>query len=60
MRREREIKTSRWRNANGWLRHGTDRWEAAGWLAMTLEQLENGYGPDFQEEAAEAFGGRRG
>jgi hypothetical protein len=29
---------------------------------MTLEQLENGYGhhhPDFQEEAAEAFGGRR-
>jgi hypothetical protein len=38
----------------------TDRWEAAGWLGMTLE---NGYGhhhPDFQEEAAEAFGGRRG
>ncbi len=24
---------------------GTDRWEAAGWLGMTLEQLENGYGP---------------
>ena len=41
---------------------GTDRWEAAVWLGMTLEQLENGYGhhhPDFQEEAAEAFGGRR-
>jgi hypothetical protein len=41
---------------------GTDRWEAAGWLGMTLEQLENGYGhhhPDFQEEAAVAFGGRR-
>ena len=37
---------------------GTDRWQAAGWLGMTLEQLENGYGhhhPDFQEEAAEAF-----
>jgi hypothetical protein len=34
---------------------GTDRWQAAGWLAMT-EQLEDGYGhhhPDFQEEAAE-------
>jgi len=41
---------------------GTDRWQAAGWLGMTLEQLENGYGhhhPDFQEEAAEAFSGRR-
>ncbi len=46
-----------------WLmQKGTDRWQAAGWLGMTLEQLENGYGhhhPDFQEEAAEAFGGRR-
>ena len=46
-----------------WLmQEGTDRWQAAGWLGMTLEQLENGYGhhhPDFQEEAAEAFGGRR-
>ncbi|MCK1275471.1 hypothetical protein IVB46_09530 [Bradyrhizobium sp. 61] len=46
-----------------WLmQQGTDRWQAAGWLGMTLEQLENGYGhhhPDFQEEAAEAFGGRR-
>jgi integrase len=46
-----------------WLmQRGTDRWEAAGWLGMTLEQLEEGYGhhhPDFQEEAAEAFGGRR-
>lgn len=46
-----------------WLmQRGTDRWQAAGWLGMTLEQLENGYGhhhPDFQEEAAEAFGGRR-
>jgi hypothetical protein len=38
------------------------RREAAGWLGMTLEQLENGYGhhrPDFREEAAEAFSGRR-
>jgi integrase len=46
-----------------WLmQQGTDRWQAAGWLGMTLEQLEDGYGhhhPDFQEEAAEAFGGRR-
>lgn len=46
-----------------WLmQQGTDRWQAAGWLGMTLEQLENGYGhhhPDFQEEAAEAFGGRK-
>jgi integrase len=46
-----------------WLmQEGTDRWQAAGWLGMTLEQLENGYGhhhPDFQEEAAEAFGGKR-
>lgn len=46
-----------------WLmQQGTDRWQAAGWLGMTLEQLENGYGhhhPDFQEEAAEAFGRRR-
>jgi integrase len=41
---------------------GVDMWEAAGWLGMTVEQLEANYGhhhPDFQEEAAEAFGGRR-
>lgn len=41
---------------------GTDRWQAAGFLGMTVEQLEAGYGhhhPDFQEEAAGAFGGRR-
>jgi hypothetical protein len=40
---------------------GTDLWEAAGWLGMTVEQLEQNYGhhhPDFQEEAAEAFDGR--
>jgi integrase len=45
-----------------WLmQQGTDRWQAAGWLGMTIEQLENGYGhhhPDFQEEAAERIGGR--
>jgi integrase len=41
---------------------GVDMWEAAGWLGMTVGQLEANYGhhhPDFQEEAAEAFGGRR-
>jgi integrase len=41
---------------------GVDMWEAAGWLGMTVEQLEANYGhhhPDFQVEAAEAFGGRR-
>jgi integrase len=41
---------------------GVDMWEAAGWLGMTVEQLEANYGhhhPDFQEGAAEAFGGRR-
>jgi integrase len=41
---------------------GTDLWEAAGWLGTTIEQLEQNYGhhhPDFQEESAEAFGGRR-
>jgi integrase len=45
-----------------WLmQRGTDRWQAAR-LGMTLEQLQENYGhhsPDFQEEAAEAFGGRR-
>jgi integrase len=41
---------------------GTDLWEAAGRLGMTVEQLEQNYGhyhPDFQEDAAEACGGRR-
>jgi hypothetical protein len=39
---------------------GVDMWEAAGWLGMTVEQLKANYGhhPDFQEGAAEAFGGR--
>jgi integrase len=41
---------------------GTDMWQAAGWLGMTLEQLEQPHGhhhPEFQSEAAEAFSGRR-
>jgi integrase len=50
-------------SAATWLMQaGVDMWEAAGWLGMTVEQLEANYGhhhPDFQEEAAEAFGGRR-
>ncbi|MBR1235170.1 hypothetical protein [Bradyrhizobium sp. AUGA SZCCT0182] len=44
------------------MRAGVDMWEAAGWLGMTVEQLEANYGhhyPEFQEEAAEAFGGWR-
>jgi hypothetical protein len=31
----------------------------AGWLGMTMQQLTDGYGhhhPDFQQDAAEAFG----
>jgi hypothetical protein len=39
-----------------WLMQGgTDRWQAAGFLGKTIEQLEAGYGhehPDFQEAAA--------
>jgi integrase len=47
-----------------WLmQQGTDHWQAAGWLGMTVEQLEQTYGhhhhPDVQGEAAGAFGGRR-
>lgn len=37
---------------------GTDPWQAAGWLGMTVEQLQQNYGhhhPDFQQEAAGAF-----
>lgn len=44
------------------MQSGTDPWQAAGFLGMTLEQLQENYGhhhPDFQEEAAEAFGRRR-
>jgi hypothetical protein len=44
------------------MQQGTDLWEAAGWLGMTVEQLEENYGhhhPDLQNEAAQAFGGRR-
>jgi hypothetical protein len=43
------------------MQKGTDLWKAAGWLGMTVETLEERYGhhhPDFQEEAAGAFGGQ--
>lgn len=49
--------------AGTWLMHsGTDLWKAAGFLGITVETLEQTYGhhhPDFQDEAASAFGGRR-
>jgi integrase len=45
-----------------WLmQQGTDHWQAAGWLGMTLEQLETNYGhhhSDFQGEVATAFSGK--
>jgi integrase len=46
-----------------WLmQSGIDRWQAAGFLGMTVEQLEEGYGhqhPDFQQDAAAAFTSKR-
>jgi len=39
------------------VRQGTDRWQAAGWFGMMLEQMENGNGhhhPDFQERPSSA------
>lgn len=41
---------------------GTDIWQASGFLGMTPETLWNVYGhhhPDFQQEAAAAYGGKR-
>lgn len=41
---------------------GADLWQAAGWLGMTVEQLEETYGhhhPNFQGEVAAAIGYRR-
>lgn len=41
---------------------GCDLWQAAGWLSMTVEQLERGYGhhhPDHQRQAVEAIGRQR-
>jgi integrase len=47
-----------------WLmQRGADLWDAAGFLGMTVKQLEETYGhhhPDYQREAAEALGGQNG
>jgi integrase len=47
-----------------WLmQKGVDLWDAAGFLGMTMQQLEATYGhhhPDYQREAAEALGGQNG
>ena len=47
-----------------WLmQKGVDLWDAAGFLGMTVQQLEATYGhhhPDYQQEAAEALGGQNG
>jgi integrase len=47
-----------------WLmQEGVNLWDAAGFLGMTVQQLEDGYGhhhPEYQEEAAAALGGQHG
>jgi integrase len=47
-----------------WLmQQGVNLWDAAGFLGMTVQQLEQAYGhhhPDYQEEAVGAFGGQFG
>jgi len=47
-----------------WLmQKGVDLWDAAGFLGMTVQQLEATYGhhhPDYQRDAAEALGGQNG
>jgi integrase len=47
-----------------WLmQRGVDLWAAAGFLGMTVEQLEQGYGhhhPDYQQQAVAALGGQNG
>ena len=47
-----------------WLmQNGADRWHAAGFLGMTVEQLERTYGhhhPDHQESAVAALGRQNG
>jgi hypothetical protein len=45
-----------------WLmQNGVNLWDAAGFLGMTVQQLEQGYGhhhPEFQQEAVAALGGQ--
>jgi integrase len=47
-----------------WLMQGgANLWDAAGFLGMTVQQLETGYGhhhPDFQQDAIAALGGQHG
>lgn len=47
-----------------WLmQRGVDLWDAAGFLGMTVQQLEATYGhhhPDYQRDAAAALGGQNG
>jgi len=47
-----------------WLmQKGVDLWAAAGFLGMTVQQLEQGYGhhhPDYQQQAVAALGGHNG
>jgi integrase len=47
-----------------WLmQSGVDLWHAAGFLGMTVQQLEAGYGhhhPDYQQQAVAALGGQHG
>jgi hypothetical protein len=45
------------------MQKGVDLWDAAGFLGMTVQQLEATYGhhhPDYQRGAAEALGGQNG
>jgi integrase len=47
-----------------WLmQRGADLWDAAGFLGLTVKQLEETYGhhhPDYQRDAVEALGGQNG
>jgi integrase len=47
-----------------WLmQKGVNLWDAAGFLGMTVQQLEQGYGhhhPDYQDQAVGALGGQQG
>jgi hypothetical protein len=45
------------------MQKGVNLWDAAGFLGMTVQQLEQAYGhhhPDYQEEAVAALGGQHG
>ena len=47
-----------------WLmQNGVNLWDAAGFLGMTVQQLERSYGhhhPDYQQQAVDALGGQKG